>query len=44
MKESGEINNASYYLKKFCVYVLGIICVATVNSLIEFLLSSIITL
>ena len=44
MKEPGEINNASYYLKKFCVYVLGIICVATVNSLIEFLLSSIITL
>lgn len=44
MKESGEINNASYYLKKFCVYVLGIICVATVNSLVEYLLSSIITL
>ena len=44
MKESSVINNASYYLKKFCVYVLEIICVATVNSLIEFLLSSIITL
>ena len=44
MKETSEINNASYYLKKFCVYVLEIICVATVNSLIEFLLSSIITL
>lgn len=44
MKEQSEINNASHYLKRFCVYILEIICVATVNSLVEYLLSSIITL
>lgn len=44
MKEQSEINNASHYLKIFCIYILEIICVATVNSLVEYLLSSIITL
>lgn len=44
MKEQNEINNASHYLKIFCIYILEIICVATVNSLVEYLLSSIITL
>lgn len=44
MKETSEINNASHYLKIFCIYILEIICVATVNSLVEYLLSSIITL
>lgn len=44
MKEQSEINNATHYLKIFCIYILEIICVATVNSLVEYLLSSIITL
>lgn len=44
LKEMTETNSAAFYLRIFIVYAIEIICVATVNSGLEYLLKSIITL
>lgn len=44
MNEITETNSAAFYVRIFIVYAIEIICVATVNSGLEYLLKSIITL